>query len=509
MQKNDLPQSIDELQAKLESQDALIQSQKEEILALNQKYLNLLEQFKLAQQRKFGRSSESNVLQMEMQFDEAESVPPEEIPVEDNTIIITYTRNKPKRRTLPEDLPRERIEYDIAESDKQCRCGCLKQCIGEEVTEQLDFIPAKLKVIAHVRPKYACNRCEDGVSIASMPALFLPKSIAAPSLVAHTIVSKYQDHLPLYRQEKIWQRLGVEIPRNTVCGWIMAASEICMPMRDALISSLRTSGYVQADETPVQVMHEVNRKNTSTSYMWVYSHLSSIKKIILFDYRETRQALWPKEILQGYNGYLQTDGYNGYYWVDDDPNIIHLGCMAHARRPFAELVKIAKSTGKAHKATTYFQKLYAIEKIARDEQYSSIQRYELRLEKSKPILEEMKEWLEKSMPHAVPKSKLSNAFTYMDERWSELNNYLKDGILEIDNNNVENQIRPFALGRRNWLFSGSPRGAHASALFYSLIATSMANKWNPFEYLLYLFENIRACRTETDYINLLPFNIKQ
>ena len=248
---------------------------------------------------------------MEMQFDEAESIATEEIPEEDNTVTITYTRNKPKSRTLPEDLPRERIEYDISESEKQCSCGCVKQRIGEEVTEQLDFIPAKLKVVAHVRPKYACNNCEDGVSIASMPVLFLPKSIAAPSLVAHTIVSKYQDHMPLYRQEKIWQRLGVEIPRNTVCGWIMAAAEICMPMRDALINSLRTSGYIQADETPVQVMNENNRKNTSTSYMWVYSHLSSFKKIILFDYRETRQAIWPKEILQGYKGYLQTDGYNG------------------------------------------------------------------------------------------------------------------------------------------------------------------------------------------------------
>jgi transposase len=509
MQKSDLPLYIDELHAKVESQNALIQSQKKEILALNQKYLNLLEQFKLAQQRKFGRSSESNVLQMELQFDEAEAVPADELPAEDNTITITYTRNKPKRRSLPADLPRERIEYDIPESEKQCPCGCLKQRIGEEVTEQLDIVPAQLKVIAHIRPKYACNRCDDSVSIAAMPTLFLPKSMAAPSLVAHTIVGKYQDHLPLYRQEKIWQRMGIEIPRNTVCGWIMAAAEICMPMRNALISTLRTSGYIQADETPLQVMNELNRKNTSTSYMWVYSHFSSNSKMILFDYRETRQAMWPKEILQGYEGYLQTDGYNGYYWVDNDPNIIHLGCMAHARRPFAELVKIAKSVGKSHKAVSFFQKLYAIEKIAREEHYTPIQRYELRIEKSKPILQEMKEWLEQSLRHAAPKSKLSNALIYMQDRWEELNNYLQDGTLEIDNNGVENQIRPFALGRKNWLFSGNPRGAHASALFYSLIATSVANNWNPFEYLRYLFENIRNCKTEEDYIDLLPFNIKQ
>lgn len=512
MKNSDLPLSIDELHAKIESLNVLIQSQKKEIISLNQKYINLLEQFKLAQQRKFGRSSESNVLQMEMQFDEAEAVPPEELPAENNTITVTYTRNKPKRRTLPADLPRERIEYDISDSEKQCLCGCLKQRIGEEVTEQLDIIPAKLKVIAHIRPKYACNRCnrcDSGVSIASMPTLFLPKSMAAPSLVAHTIVNKYQDHLPLYRQEKIWQRMGVEIPRNTVCGWIMAAAEICMPMRDALIDIVRISSYVQADETTVQVMQEPDRKNTSTSYMWVYCNPNANNKIILFDYRETRQAIWPKEILQGFKGYLQTGGYNGYYWVDDDPDIIHLGCMAHARRPFAELVKIAKGVGKSHKAIAYFQKLYAIEKIARDEQYTPTQRYDIRIEKSKPILDEMREWLEKSLSHAVPKSKLANALAYMNERWQELTNYLKDGMLEIDNNIIENQIRPFALGRRNWLFSGNPRGAHAGALFYSLIATAVVNNWNPFEYLRYLFENIHACKTQEDYVNLLPFNIKQ
>ena len=289
------------------------------------RYKQALEQFKLAQQRKFTSSSESHVLQMDIQFDEADSVPAEELPKEESTLTITYTRNKPKRRTLPDNLPREVIEHDVPEHEKQCACGCLKQRIGEEVTEQLDIIPAQLKVIKHVRPKYACNRCDEGVSIAPMPTLFLPKSMATPSLVAHTIVSKYQDHLPLYRQEKIWQRMGIEIARNTVCGWIMSAAEVCMPMRDALIRTLTSSGYVQADETPVQVMDEPNRKNTSTSHMWLYRSAKPDKPVVLFDYRETRQANWPKEILDGYKGYLQTDGYKGYDWVEDKSDITHLG----------------------------------------------------------------------------------------------------------------------------------------------------------------------------------------
>ena len=498
-----------DLPTSLEEKDALILAQQEEIERLNARYRRVLEQFKLAQQRKYARSSESNVLQLELQFDEADSVPTEELPKEeDNTITVTYTRNKPKRRPLPDNLPREVIEHDVPEHEKQCACGCVKQRIGEEVTEQLDVIPAQIKVIQHVRPKYACNRCDEGVVIAPMPTLFLPKSMAAPSLIAHTIISKYQDHLPLYRQEKIWQRMGIEIARNTVCGWIMAAAEVCIPMRRALMKSLIASGYIQADETPLQVMDEPNRKNTSLSYMWLYRSAIPDKPVVLFDYRETRQARWPKEILCEFKGHLQTDGYKGYDWVDRDPDIIHLGCMAHARRPFAELVKLAKKTvGKSHQAVAYFHKLYAIEKIAREGQFTYEQRYQLRMEKAKPILDEMKGWLDQSLRHAVPQSKLSDALVYMHDRWAELTNYLTDGSLEIDNNGAENQIRPFALGRKNWLIAGSPRGAHASALFYSLIATAVANGWNPFDYLRHLFENIRTCKTDDDYAKLLPFNI--
>ena len=478
---------------------------KKEALEWKQKYFNMLEQFKLAQQRHYSSSSESNILQGELQFDEAESIETTELPQEDNTVTVTYTRKKPVRRPLPAELPRETIEHDIAKEDKLCACGCMKQRIGEEVTEQLEFVPAKLTVIAHVRPKYACNRCDEGVSIASMPQLFLPKSIATPSLVAHAIISKYQDHLPLYRQEHIWKRMGIEMPRNTVCGWIMAAAEVCMPMREALIKELIASDYLQADETPLQVMDEPNRKNTSKSYMWVYKNHKPDKKIILFDYQETRQAQWPKELLKDFKGYLQTDGYKGYDWVDSKPDIIHLGCMAHARRPFAQLVKLAKTTGKSHQAVAYIKKLYAIETIAREGNYTPEQRYHLRLEQAAPILNDIKEWLDLSLKHAVPKSTLGNALVYMYERWQELIAYLKDGRLEIDNNAVENIIRPFALGRKNWLMSGSPRGAHASALFYSLIATAKANGLNPFNYLKTIFENIRSCRADEEYKMLLPY----
>jgi len=483
------------------------QALKQEAQEWKEKYHHLLEQLRLAKQQRFGRSSEAHPGQGELQFDEAESIEEAQLPQEENTVTVTYTRKKPVRRPLPEHLPREVIEHDIAEEDKLCVCGCMKQRIGEEVTEQLEYIPAKLSVIAHVRPKYACNRCDEAVSIAPMPSLFLPKSMATPSLVAHAIVSKYEDHLPLYRQEQIWARLGIEMPRNTVCGWIMAAFEVCEPMRRALHGELITSNYLQADETTLQVMDEPNRKNTSTSYMWVYRNHRPDKKVVLFDYQQTRQAQWPKQLLKDFKGYLQTDGYKGYDWVDDHPDIIHLGCFAHARRPFAKLVKLAKTTGKSHQAVAYIKKLYLIEQHARNNNYSAEQRYELRSQQAKPILEALKIWLDKTIKTTAPQSELGKALDYMHLRWNELTAYLLDGSLEIDNNLIENLIRPFALGRKNWMFSGSPRGAHASALFYSLIATAKANGLNPFDYLKTLFENIRSCKTPEDYRALLPFNL--
>jgi len=483
------------------------QALKQQAQEWKDKYHSLLEQLRLARHQRFGCSSEAHIGQGELQFDEAESVETTELPKDENTITVTYTRKKPVRRPLPEHLPREVIEHDLAEEEKICSCGCMKQRIGEEVTEQLEYAPAKLTVIAHVRPKYACNRCDERVSIAPMPSLFLPKSMAAPSLVAHAIVSKYEDHLPLYRQEQIWGRLGIEMPRNTVCGWIMAAFEVCMPMRDAVLETLIASNYLQADETTMQVMEEPNRKNTSTSYMWVYRNHQPDKKVVLFDYQQTRQAQWPKQILKDFKGYLQTDGYKGYDWVDNSPDIIHLGCFAHARRPFAKLVKIAKTTGKSHQAVAYIKKLYLIEQSARNNNYTAEQRYELRLQQANPILEALKSWLDKTIKTTAPQSELGKAVDYIQLRWNDLTAYLLDGSLEIDNNLIENLIRPFALGRKNWMMSGSPRGAHASALFYSLIATAKANGLNPFDYLKILFQSIRSCRAAEDYRALLPFNL--
>ena len=342
--------------------------------SLQEKYSGLIEQIKLAQNNRFGRSSEKNVSQADL-FDEAGSSDDESKEPEMMT-IPEHKRTKhkqAKRTTLPENLPREKVVHDVDETDKQCACGCAKTQFGEEITEQLDIIPAQFKVIQHVRPKYVCKQCEGNISIASMPNLLLPKRIAAPGLVAYTVTSKYIDHIPLYRQEGMLRRYGITIPRSTNCSWILETADLCQPIIALLVRDIISSGYVKADETPVQVLKEPARRNDATSYMWLYRGIADGYTAVVYDYQETRSAQHAQNFLQDFQGYLQTDGYKGYDWSDKQAGIIHLACMTHARRPFANLVKISKKAVVAHEAIAYIAKLYEIEKIAREEKPQSCQ----------------------------------------------------------------------------------------------------------------------------------------
>ena len=404
-----------------------------------------------------------------------------------------------KRQKLPKHFPREIILHDIAAEDKFCDCGCEKTKMGEEISEQLDVIPPSFKVIRHVRPKYACKQCQIGVSIAPMPKLLLPKAIAAPGLIAYTITAKYCDHLPLYRQEHIWQRYGVAIPRNTLCGWIMKTANLCEPLWHLLGEHILSGNYIQADESPVQVLKEPDRTNQQKSYMWVYRGGSSKQKAVYFDYQETRAGCHAREFLKDFKGYLQTDGYKGYDWVDNHSNLIHLACMAHARRPFAELVKLSKKAGKSHEAIKLIGELYRIEDESRD--LSAKDRFEIRRQHAIPILNKIEIWLEKSIEKTPPKGKLGKTIQYMRDRWKQLNHYLLDGELKIDNNDIENDIRLFAQGKRNWLFKGSPRGAKAGAIFYSLIKTAKANQLEPYQYLRYMLNKLPLCQSREDYLD--------
>lgn len=468
----------------------------------------VLEQFKLSKQRQFGRSSEKDLFQYDI-FDEAGVTLPVEAAedVADEKEVITYERKKnsgkAKRKALPDYLPREVKTYDISESEKTCTCcGTEKTCFSKDISEQLKVIPPQIVVISHQRLKYCCKSCEGEISIAPKPDLFLPKSIADASLVAYTIILKYVDHLPLYRQEHIWARNKIELPRNTTCAWVMKSADLCEPLVNVMRLELIKSGYVQADETPTQVLNEPNRKNTQKSYMWVYRKAIGTP-LILYEYQETREAKHPKRFLAGFKGHLQTDAYSGYDWSDEMPGVIHMACMTHGRRPFAELQKAAKkSKGLAYQALEIIGELYHIEAQIKDKTVE--EKYQQRQEHAKPQLEKLHTWLLKYVNQTPPKGKLGQAMRYLINHWQKLIRYIDDGRLHIDNNAIENDIRPFALGKKNWLFYGNPRGAKAGAIFYSLLITAKANQLNEHAYLTFVFNRIRACSTEEDYRKLLP-----
>lgn len=493
-----LPKSIEEL-------EKIIFLQQQEIISHKERYVRLLEEFKLEKSRRFSPSSEKNILQSDL-FDESdvEIVGELKDQLDDSIDVQSYTRKKhPVRRSIPQDIPREIIVHDINEAEKICNCGAHLIKIGEEISEQIKYIPAQLSCIQHVRPKYACKPCQENVRIAPMPVLLLPKSIATPELVAYTVIAKYCDHIPLYRQQAIWDRLDIDMPRSSLCGWILKVAELCEPLIKLMQNKIINYDYLQADETTVQVLDEIGRDNKTKSYMWCYRG-GGDKPNIIYEYQPTRGGYHAEKFLAGFKGYLQSDAYSGYNFADRNNDIVKVGCMAHARRKFADIIKIAKSNGLATDAIKFFKAFYKIEKDARENNLSSQDRFNLRQEKSAPILISFKSWLDVHLTKTPIQSKIGEAIRYTLSNWEALNNFLKDGRVEIDNNLIENAIRPFALGRKNWLFMGSPSGAKAGAIFYSLIETCKANNVEPYKYFCKMLHQIRLCETESDYQKLLP-----
>lgn len=478
-----LPNDVDALKALLLQQQTQLQQKQQRIRLLE-------EQILLLRSRQFGSSSEKAPGQLgffnEAEVGEAES-DEEAASDEATTETLTYTRKKPSgRKALPEDLPRVRIEHDIAESEKTCACGCQMQAIGEEISEQLDIIPAKIQVIQHVRKKYACKACECGVKTAPLPAQPIPKSNASPGLLAHIAVAKYQDALPLARQEQIFRRIGVELPRNTLASWIIRCGQLVQPLLNLLNDQLLEGPIIHCDETPLQVLKEPDKPPESQSYMWVRTSGLPSRKIVLYDYRASRSGTEVRDLLDGFAGYLQTDDYAGYHAVGKTPAVTHLGCWAHARRKFVEAQKAAtgkKTKGnkgppsKADIALNYIGHLYGIERKGKD--LGPEERRQLRQAESRPVLNKLRAWLDKTLPKVLPKSALGKALAYLDKNWTKLIVYIEDGRLNIDNNPAENAIRPFVIGRKNWLFSDTPKGAQASAALYSLIETAKANGLEP------------------------------
>ena len=452
------------------------------------RYQYLEEQFRIAQHKQFGQSTEGHPGQGEL-FNEAEAFAVESDTQEE---AISYPRKKPTRKPLPKDLPREVIVHDISDEEKVCGCcaGELHR-IGEDKSEKLQFIPAQVKVIEHVRPKYACRTCEkDGISNtvkqAPVPHSVIPKGYATPSLLSQIITSKYQYGLPLYRQESMFKQHGIELSRKTMADWIIHCAELFKPLYDRLHQHILKQPVIAADETTLKVV-ESEKVN---SYMWLYAsgadspigNISGteIPNIVLYDYHNSRAGQCAVDFLKGYSGYLQVDGYQGY----EQTQATLIGCWAHARRKFMEAKKGAgkKGSGKADWALNHIQKLYRLETQLKDKTVE--ERYITRQEKSVPLLSQLHMWLMKSAQQVLPKTKLGEAIQYCLNQWKKLERYTLDGLLSIDNNRAERGIKPFVIGRKNWLFSQTATGANASAVLYSIIETAKANDLNVFEYVM-------------------------
>ncbi|MCP3922336.1 MAG: IS66 family transposase [Desulfobacterales bacterium] len=476
----------------------------------------LQEQVKSLQDRLFGRKTEK-IPKDDGQLSLFDIPEPDIVLLQEpeETIVASHSRKKKGRKPLPANLPRKEVIHDLSDEEKQCQCGKTKSCIGQETSEQLDYIPAKVQVIRNIRYKYACKNCEgvddDGptVSIARMPDQIIPKSMATPGLLAHLLTAKFADALPLYRQEKQFARIGIELHRSTMSKWAIKVAAACEIILDMMEQDIKKSPVINIDETTVKVLKEQGR---SKSYMWVFKGAPRGKPIILFQYHPSRSGDVVASFLKNYKGIVQTDGYAGYNFLDTITNIIHVACWTHARRKFVEVTKAAgrnkkTSGGNAGTALKYISKLYKIEKDAKAQELSIDELYTQRQSKALPILEEFKQWLDATVEKAPPKSLLGKAINYTLNQWHRLILYTTSGLVTPDNNAVENAIRPFVIGRKNWLFACTPEGARASATIYSIIETAKANGLEPYWYLKHLLEHLPEAMTEDDFRALLPHQI--
>jgi transposase len=413
---------------------------------------------------------------------------PQAVPIARPLQTIEYTRKQQEsssgkihtgRMKLPADLPREEIILEPAEDVT----GFTR--IGEEVTEELERIPGKLFVRRYVRPKYA-RPDKQGVVIADLPSRPIDKGIAGPGLLAQIIIDKYTDHLPVHRQVQRLEREGMKLPASTLTDWISGTCSLLEPLYEVHRQKVLSSAYLQADETPIKVQDKDKKGSTHRGFHWVYH--APQERLVLFDYREGRGREGPSECLKDFKGHLQTDGYAVYEDFANKAGVTLLHCMAHARRKFDE----AKGNDliRSSYVLAELQKVYGLERRAKEDNLSAEALLQLREQQAIPVLTDLKEWMMENYKAVLPQSPIGQALHYSLQRWDRLCIYATNAKLQIDNNLVENAIRPVAIGRKNYLFAGSHNGARRAAMLYSFLGTCKINGINPFNWLRQTLEKI-------------------
>lgn len=419
-------------------------------------------------------------------------------------------KRRVSRRPLPPSLERRIIEVPVPESEKMCSNHHEKVCIGSKVTERLEFIPAKIIVNRYVRPQFACKKCDEPeISIGDLPPSPIPKSVASPSLLAAIVTAKYTDHLPLYRQEDIFQRAGLEISRSQMARWLIQASELLKPIAQSILEELLDSSYLQCDETSLQVLKEPGRKAQTLSYIWTLARPPGPDKpLVYYHYSPTRAGSVPRQLLESFTGTLQVDGFPGYNALFRTYPIQHLACMAHIRRKFHEAYLIGgKKPGHALDALQMIGFLFRLEQEW--EGCTPEERTHLRQLHAAPKVEEIYAWLLANHSKAPPQSYLGKALAYALSEWPAMKHYLTNGLFQISNNWIENVIRPLAIGRKNWLFSATPAGASASAIYYTLTRSAVLNDLDPFKYFTQCFERLSTEELTADLLSsLMPHEFR-
>jgi transposase len=392
--------------------------------------------------------------------------------------IVVKQHNRNGRRKLPADLPRIRVEHDVPECEKSCPdCGQMRTPFGEEISEQLEYEPAKMHVIEHARLKYVCKACEGNITIADKPRQPIEKCLAGPGLLAQVLVNKYSDHQPLHRLEKILKRNGVDLQRSTMCDWMAGCAAALKPLQVLMRRRVLQSAVIHTDDTPVPVQ-EKGRGKTRQGRFWVYVG-DRDNRYAVFDYTADRTGAGPQGWLRDYEGYLQADAYAGYRALYDTGLVTEVACWAHARRKFYD----ARMTnpGVCLQAIARIRTLYDVERNAREQEFEPDQILALRQERAAPLLEQFRQWMNER--DVLPKSPTGAAIQYVRSRWDAFTRYTTSGVLAIDNNPAENALRRVALGRKNWLFAGSDKGGRTAATLFTLIASASLHELDPYLWL--------------------------
>ncbi len=407
----------------------------------------------------------------------------------------------PIRKKLPMLLERQVIKYELPEPERICYlCGNVCQCIGKEISEQLEFIPARLFIKEHRRYKYGCkNGCQ--IKIAAMPAQPIPKGIPGPGLLTEILINKYQDALPLYRQSLRFKRHGINISDSTMCDWVSQIAKLLQPLVGLMHNDLMGLCKLHTDDTPVPVLA---KGKTKKGRLWVYvADGNQSPACTVYDYSPSRTQTAPQKFLSGFKGYLQADAFPGYDALYVNGDIIEIGCMAHVRRKFFEISESAKGDPLARDTLEKIAKIYEVEGRGRNLHYKK--RYFFRKKYQRPLYRALHHWLIRAKRRVIPNTPIEKAFNYALNHWRALQNVFADGRLEVDNNTAERAIRPVVIGRKNYLFAGSDQGGHNAAVIYSIIETAKQNNLNTFEYLSDIIARLPTTKPQ-DLYKLLPYH---